>query len=262
MKLKALIVVLSLAIPLYSFSQLPNEINKTDKQGKKQGQWIKKYPNGALMYEGTFKDNHPVGEFKRYYETSVIKSRLIYSIDGTEANAVIYHPNGFVSSKGKYKNQKKEGLWKFYSFNMKGYKVCEESYSDNLRNGPSLKFFPDSTIAEKVFFKNDLKQGEWTQYYPNGKICLKSGFLNDKVDGKYQVWFENGKLELSGQYKEDVRDGIWMIYTKEGVMKYKLEYRDGLQLDSRFDVDVSEYLDSLERNKGTIADPEKTGVIK
>jgi antitoxin component YwqK of YwqJK toxin-antitoxin module len=262
MKIKALIIILSLAIPLYSFSQIANDINKTDKQGRKQGQWIKKYPNGAIMYEGSFKDNHPVGEFKRYYETSIIKSKLVYSSDGTEASAIIYHPNGYVSSRGKYKNQKKEGVWRFYSFNIKGYRICEESYSENQRNGQSLKFFPDSTVAERVFYKNDLKQGEWIQYYPNGKTCLKSGFLNDKVTGKYEVWFENGKIELSGQYKEDVRDGVWMIYNKVGTPKYKLEYRDGIQVETRYDVEVSQYLDSLERNKGNLPDPEKTGVIK
>lgn len=91
---------------------------------------------------------------------------------------------------------------------------------------------------------------------------MKSGFLNDKVNGKYQVWFENGKLEVSGQYKDDVRDGIWMIYNNAGALKYKLEYRDGIQIESRYDIDVSEYLDSLERNKGNFADPEKTGIIK
>ena len=39
------------------------------------------------MYDGFFKDDHPVGEFKRYYEDNTLKSVLIYSDDGKEADA-------------------------------------------------------------------------------------------------------------------------------------------------------------------------------
>jgi antitoxin component YwqK of YwqJK toxin-antitoxin module len=261
MKIKVLIVILSLAIPVHSFCQDINNINQTDKKGYKQGKWVKKYPDGAIMYAGTFADDHPVGEFRRYYDSGTLKSLLVYNSSGTEADATMYHDNGYISSKGKYKNQKKEGTWMFYSSFTEGYLLSEENYSANLKNGQSIKYFPDKTVAERIFYKNDLKQGEWIQYYRSGKICLRSGFLNDKVNGKYEVWYENGKLQFAGQYKNDVRDGTWLIYKKDGSVKYKLEYIDGIQTDRRYEIDSSEYLDSLERNIGKIADPEKTGVI-
>lgn len=257
MKIKALIVILSLAIPVNSISQDSNNVNKTDKQGNKEGKWVKRYPNGTVMYEGNFKDDHPVGEFRRYDENGSLKSLLVYNSDGSEADATMYHSNGLISSKGKYKNQKKEGTWKFYSSFTDGYLLSEENYVANLKNGQSLKYYPDKTIAERLFYKNDLKQGEWIQYYRSGKVCLRSGFLNDKVNGKYEVWYENGKLQFAGQYKNDVRDGLWLIYNKDGSVKYNLEYRDGIQTQSRFEIDSSEYLDSLERNIGKIAEPEK-----
>jgi antitoxin component YwqK of YwqJK toxin-antitoxin module len=261
MKIKALIVLLLLAIPMYCMCQDLNNINKTDQHGKKQGKWIKKYPDGTVMYEGTFVDNHPVGEFRRFFDSGTLKSFLVYNTSGTEALATMYHDNGYLSSKGKYKNQKKEGPWLFYSSFTEGYLLSEENYSANLRNGQSLKYYPDKTVAERIFYKNDLKQGEWTQYYRSGKICLRSGFLNDKVNGKYEVLYENGKLQFAGQYKNDVRDGTWLIYNKDGSVKYKLEYQDGIQTSSRYEIDSSEYLDSLERNIGKIADPEKTGIM-
>jgi antitoxin component YwqK of YwqJK toxin-antitoxin module len=91
---------------------------------------------------------------------------------------------------------------------------------------------------------------------------LKSNYLNGKINGKFEVWFENGAIELSGQYKNDFRDGPWVIYNNNGTIKYKLEYKDGITKDYQLDIDESNYLDSLERNQGKIADPEKTGVIK
>jgi antitoxin component YwqK of YwqJK toxin-antitoxin module len=262
MNLKILTITCLLAISAHATCQVETEINKTDPQGKKQGHWIKKYPNENIMYDGFFKNDHPVGEFKRYYENSTIKSLLIYNENGNEATAVIYHPNGHISSKGKYVNQKKEGKWQFFSAIVKDYLISEENYSGNMRNGLSLKFYPDSTIAEKVFYVNNLKQGEWIQYYPKGSVCLKSTYLNGNINGQFQVWFENGKLEFSGQYKDDSRDGLWYIYNKDGSLKYKMEYADGTTQDRQMDIDESEYLDSIEKKSGEIADPEKTGIIK
>lgn len=262
MKLKILTLFYLLAISSVATCQIETGINKTDQQGRKQGHWIKKYPDENIMYDGFFKDDHPVGEFRRYYENKTIKSLLVYNNDGTQALATIYHPNGNISSKGKYINQKKEGKWQFFSSFTKEYLISEENYSGNFRNGLSLKFYPDSTIAERVTYVNDLRQGECIQYYPDGTVCLKSNYLNGVINGKYEVWFENGKIQFSGQYNNDVRDGLWYIYTKDGTLKYKLEYQYGVAKDRQLDIDESDYLDFLEKNKGKIADPEKTGVLK
>jgi antitoxin component YwqK of YwqJK toxin-antitoxin module len=249
-----------LAISALATCQTETEINKTDKQGRKQGHWIKKNPNENVIYDGFFKDDHPVGEFRRYYEDKTLKSVLIFSDDGKEAIATIYHPNGNISSKGKYKNEKKEGKWQFFSELINGYLLSEEQYSGNLKNGPSVKFYPDSTVAEKLNYLNNIRQGEWIKYYPNGAICLKSNYLNGEISGKFEVWYENGNIEYSGQYKNDARDGLWLIYSNNGALKYKLVYLAGVTNDRQMDIDESDYLDSLENIKGNIADPEKTGV--
>jgi antitoxin component YwqK of YwqJK toxin-antitoxin module len=262
MNLKIFTICSLLAISAIAICQPETELNKTDQQGRKQGNWIKKYPNGNKMYEGFFRNDQPVGEFKRFYENNTLKSLLVYSNDGTNADATIYHPNGNISSTGKYINQKKEGKWKFFSSFTKGYLISEEIYSGNFRNGLSLKFYPDSTIAERVNYVNDLRQGECIQYYPNGIICLKSNYLNGLLNGKYEVWFENGNIQFSGTYKDNTRDGLWFIHTKDGILKYKLEYLYGVSKDQQLDIDESDYLDFLERNMGKIADPEKTGILR
>jgi len=261
MNLKIITIASLLAISAIATCQTETEINKTDQQGRKQGHWVKKYPDGIIMYDGFFKDDHPVDEFRRYYENKTLKSLLIYSSDGTEAVATIYHPNGNISSKGKYINQIKEGKWQFFSSIINGYLISEEYYSGNLKNGLSLKFYPDSTVAERLTYINDIRQGEWIRYYPNSAVCLKSNYLNDKINGRFEVWFENGSIELSGQYKNDVRDGLWYIYNNDGTVKYKIEYLAGVTKDRQMDIDESDYLDSLEKNKGKIADPEKAGII-
>lgn len=262
MNIKLYITASLLAFSIYAAAQVDTQINKTDQQGRKQGHWIKMYPGETIMYDGIFRDDHPVGEFKRYFENQSLKSILIYSDDGRKASATLYHPNGNISSKGNYTDQMKEGKWQFFSLSTNGYLISEEFYLNNIRNGLSLKFYPDSTIAEKVSYRNGLKEGEWIQYYPSGAVRLKSNYLNGKINGSFEVWFENGAIEISGNYKNDSRDGQWVIYNSDNTIKYKLEYLSGITKDRRMDVDESDFLDSLENNRGKIADPEKTGVIK
>ena len=262
MNLKIITIASLLAISVYATSQTETHINIADQQGRKQGHWIKKYANKNTMYDGYFKDDHPVGEFRRYYEDQSLKSVLIYNDDGRKAIATIYHPNGNISSKGTYVDQMKEGKWEFYSAFKKDHLIAEEFYSKNIKNGLSLKFYPDSTLAERLTYINDIKQGVWIQYYPSGAVCLKSNYLDGKINGKFEAWFENGGIEFSGQYKNDSRDGLWIIYNNDGTIKYKLEYLAGVTKDRQMDIDESALLDSLENNKGKTADPEKTGTIR
>ncbi len=262
MNLKSLLIASFLVISASTICQTGTKINLTDQNGLKQGPWIKKYPNNNILYEGFFADDHPVGEFKRYYEDKIIKSILIYSSDGREATASIFHSNGYIASKGKYLNQQKVGKWQFFSEIFNGYLIVEEEYSNNIKNGTSITYFTDSTIAEKVNYVNNIKQGEWVKYYPDGKVCLKSNYLNGKVNGKFEAWHENGAIQFSGQYKNDLRNGPWLVCDKIGTVKYRLEYLNGITKDRQMEIDESAYLDSLELNIGKVADPEKSGNLK
>lgn len=262
MNLKIIISAFLITLSALALCQPETSINQTDSKGKKQGHWIKKYPDQTIQYEGYFKDDHPVGEFKRYYEDQTLKSVLRFSANGREADAILYHPNGNMASRGKYINQKKEGKWQFYSELTKDYLIAEDFYSGDLRTGPSLQFYPDSSMAEKVTYVNDIRQGEWTRYYPGGSMLLRSNYLNDRIDGKFETWFEDGRIEFSGQYKNDGRDGLWLIYNADGSVKYRIEYVDGITNDHQLDIDQARFLEDLEKNKDNVQDPEKTGIVK
>ena len=259
MNIRFMLVVYFMLLPAILICQPETGLNKTDPSGKKQGQWIKRAPDNTVIYEGFFKDNYPVGEFKRYYDDGTLRSVLNYSDNGNTADARIYHQNGYLAATGRYINRKKEGLWQFYSEITNGYRVSEEMYSGNIRHGISVKLYPDGTIAEKINYVNDTAQGEWVKHYANGNICLKSNLLDGKINGKFEAWFENGNLQFSGEYVNDKREGTWYVYEKDGTLKYKMEYSKGFTSDRRMDLDSSDYLDSLEQNKGKIPDPEKTG---
>jgi antitoxin component YwqK of YwqJK toxin-antitoxin module len=262
MDLKIFTIVSLFAVSAAANCQADAGLNQTDQQGRKQGHWISKYPNGNTRYEGYFRDNIPVGEFKRYYDDKSLNSVLIYSTDGKTIDATIYYPNGYICAQGKYVDQLKEGKWRFYSSSVDGYLINEEDYSKNLRNGLSLKFFTDSTIAEKVRYVNDKREGECLQNYLGGRIFIRSNYSCGLLNGKFEVWFENGKTEFSGFYKNNLREGKWYIYNEDGSLRYELNYTGGVTKDRQMDIDASEIIDNLEKNKGKIADPEKTGEIR
>ena len=262
MNFKNYLIFFLLLLPMSAFSQVSDSsLNKTDLKGFKQGHWIKKYPNGHTQYNGFFKENHPVGAFKRFYETDTLQSILVFSNDGKEASAILYHPNGFIASTGKFVNQMKEGKWKFYSAKIKGYLIIEEEYKANIRNGSSLKYYSNSRLAEKVLYVNDLKNGEWIQYFQSGNICLKANYINGKLEGSFFIYFDDGKPEYIGQYNNDLRAGTWKIFNSDGTQKYNLEYVDGIATNSEVYKKESAFFDELDKNKGKIADPEKTGTI-
>jgi antitoxin component YwqK of YwqJK toxin-antitoxin module len=258
MNIKLYKILFAIIIPIAVAGQPVADINQTDASGKKQGRWIRNYPNNVVMYDGFFKDDYPEGEFKRYYQNSILQSVLIYSNEGTTADAKIYHPNGFIAAEGKYVNQQKEGLWQFYSNFQNGSLLNKEFYSKNLRHGESLKLYPDGTIAEKTNYENDIASGEWVKYYPTGNINLKSAMKDGKIDGKFEAWFDNGQIQISGAYKQDRKEGKWLIYEKDGSLRYELNYVNGMTTDRQMDIDIDLYLDMLEQNEGTILDPEQT----
>jgi len=259
MNLKILIFSLAALIPSLSGAQTSQPINQTDREGHKQGHWIKKYPSGQTMYDGFFRNDKPQGEFKRYYENGELKSVMVFSADGSTSEATIYYDNGFPASKGKYLNQFKEGTWKYYSPTSKGVKVLQEDYTRDKRNGVSVEFYPDSTIAEKISYKDGRKDGPWTKYNQDGKISFSASCSNDKLNGKYEGFFDNGKTEITGNYKDDLRDGAWTMYTRDGKVKFKIEYVLGMPQNRDLDIYETNLLDSLEKVKITFPDPEKTG---
>jgi antitoxin component YwqK of YwqJK toxin-antitoxin module len=261
MKLRTLILIILAGAVLCVHAQKQEQLNQTDTKGMKQGHWIKKTPQGHIQYEGYFKDNMPVGQFKRHYDNDSLQSVLIYSADGKSADANFYHQNGYPASSGKYSNQMKEGKWKFYSAYLRDYLICEEEYLHNTKNGLSVKYYPNKTISEKLSYSNNVKSGEWNQYFPNGQVCLTGNFTEGLLNGKFVVYFDNGKPEFSGQYKSNSRDGNWIRYNRDGSVKTTITYVYGSPTNPELFRQETEYLDALEKNKGKIADPEKTGTI-
>src|SRR5579863_171977 len=100
---------------VYIYADTGTALNRTDKEGRKQGLWEKRYSDGHLRYRGHFSDNKPYGVFKNYYdEGDSLESIRVYSFDEKSAYAHLFYTTGALYAEGKYINEQKDSIWKFY----------------------------------------------------------------------------------------------------------------------------------------------------
>jgi antitoxin component YwqK of YwqJK toxin-antitoxin module len=262
MTVKRVFSTIILGILLLTLASGQGTINRTDENGQKQGKWMKKFENGNTLYEGTFLNDKPVGEFKRYYISGKLISVLTYHESSDSIDAIFYHPNEYLAAKGRYNDRAKEGEWVFYSTNQEDFIICIETYINNKKEGKSTKYHYSGQIAEEHIYRNDIKHGAWTQYFTDGVTCIRSQFISNKVNGSFETFHPNGKKEITGTYVNDTREGAWLFYNDDGSLKQTIKYNKGIaENDLKLIEEETRYLDMLEKNGGKIQDPEKTGII-
>ncbi|HWY35218.1 MAG TPA: hypothetical protein VNX68_11270, partial [Nitrosopumilaceae archaeon] len=182
---------------LNGFTQ-PKADNKTDEKGNKQGYWIKTNDKGKRVYEGTFKDDKPIGKFK-YYNVDIDSVRIIldFQKDGKTAYSTNFHYNGKVAGKGKYINQQKDSTWNYYDES--GKLLSTENYLDGKRNGKSVTYDGPKTIEEKNY-KDDKLNGNFKQYFGDKRLKSEGSYMNNEYYGKCTFYFPNGQAAATGVY--------------------------------------------------------------
>lgn len=225
-KFSLLFVMFIVLIPVWMVAQnvkLPaDSLNRTDLKGKKYGYWVKKDAKGKLKYEGRFKDNYPVGEFRYYDENEKLENITLFTEKGVNAKTVMFYPDGIKQSEGCYINRVKNGIWRLY--NEKGKILTEEAYKGGRKDGVSKLFAPDSSIIESTTWKNGEKNGSWMQTDKRGTV--KANFKNNLMDGVYEFYFPNGKLKLKGSNIMGMKTGVWNFYNEMGTLVKRIFYRN------------------------------------
>jgi antitoxin component YwqK of YwqJK toxin-antitoxin module len=203
-----------------SFSQ-----NSTDQDGLKQGKWVKKYDYGGIRYEGQFKDDKPVGEFRYYHKNGNLKATTLYIASGDSAITTSYHKNGNKMAEGVYYKQRKEGKWLYYS-DIDGALISEENYEKGQLHGKVITFYPDSgKPAEIIECVHGKREGPLRKYFPEGSIMTEGTYVNDSLDGKFTLYWSDGKIQVSGAYDNGIQSGEWTYFDEEGNPVSDSEFR-------------------------------------
>jgi len=199
--------------------------NKTDAAGKKQGHWIKYDDSHKKKYEGNFVNDIPVGKFTYFYDTGIPWSISVFSDNGKVTRTQMFGAGGKLSGEGKYVNEKKDSVWKFYD--QEGKFVADEIYVNGLKNGNCKVYFQNGQVAEEKVWKDGVPDGIWKKYFESGDLKYSGQHINGKVEGKIVLYQASGKIDAEGLYKNDLKDGPWKYYNEDGSLKRTDVYING-----------------------------------
>ncbi|MBP7273746.1 MAG: toxin-antitoxin system YwqK family antitoxin [Saprospiraceae bacterium] len=144
-------------------------LQRDKKTQKKEGTFIKKYPDGKVFETAIYHHDTLVGERK------------------------LYHPNGNLQAVEHYRNGQFDGDYKGYYEN--GTLELEGKYSNGSMNGEWLRYYDTKELMEKVLFKDNEENGPFTEYYRNGNLKAEGNYLNgDNEQGELKLYNEQGAL--------------------------------------------------------------------
>ncbi len=258
---KTLLLVIILIMSGESFSQNVGQKgdtlrNYTDINGNKQGYWEKKYKNGNIAYQVTFKNNKIIGTYKRYYENGQVFALINYPAHPDSlSEATYFWDDGKLLAKGHFIEQKlKEGLWTYYNTEEK--KSAEINYTHGVLNGNKTVYYHSGTPSYKATYKNGVKDGVEVRYYDNGEKETEQQIKNGKFEGKIYVYYPSGKFKIMGSYKNNLKDGKWTFFNTSGEVDYTIIYHNGKaenedELNEKFTNQVKEW----EKMKEKIPEP-------
>ena len=227
------------------FANAQDAPNKTDATGKKQGHWIKFDDKHKKVYDGNFVDNYPVGKFIYFYEIGEQRSILIFSEKGKVAHAKMFDLGGKLTGEGKYIDQKKDSIWKFY--NDEGKVIADEIYVNGIKDGNCRVYYSSGELAEEKMWKEGKLNGQVRKYFDNGQLKYNGQMIDDKVEGKITYYYSSGTKQAEGVYLHDVKDGEWKYYKEDGTIQRIDKFEKGVDLSPRKDYISNEEMEKAKK---------------
>lgn len=183
--------------------------NQIDKQGRKQGHWVKTDKNGVKVYEGDFVDDMETGTFTYYYEDGKVRIKNVYTVPGKICNHEVFDPAGRIMAKGTFNQKNRDGRWEFYT--TAGDVIKITNYKMGVRHGLQVIFTSAGDTAEVCNWTDNHRNGRWW------KRIGKQGYITATykmglIEGRLVEYDDNNQLVREGYYKEGERDGHYKYY--------------------------------------------------
>jgi antitoxin component YwqK of YwqJK toxin-antitoxin module len=200
---------------VYIYADTGKALNRIDAQGRKQGLWEKRYPNGKVRYRGRFLNDNPKGVFKYYWDNDSVQNITVYSEDGKIARTKMFQENGGLLSIGKFVDRKRDSVWVYYN---PFYKLSgKEQYKLGKKEGKFITFYQNGNALEVKNWHNGLENGLWQQFFDDGQLKLEGNYVNGKMQGAFKA-YDPGNTDtpiIIGNYFNDLKEGQWIFFRKE-----------------------------------------------
>jgi antitoxin component YwqK of YwqJK toxin-antitoxin module len=147
------------------------------------------------------------------------------------AESIRYFENGKIASKGKYKNDMKEGNWVEYNYDGTIYNSC--NYKADLLHGEFRQYDENGRLSSIINHENGEKifnDGELITYQSNGAIESKCFYKNGKLEGikTYSSW-NNGVVIKEENYINGKLNGLLIERRGNGEIWRTQNYLNGLR---------------------------------
>lgn len=157
-----------------------------------------------------------------------------------------FHKNMNIKVEGTYRNDLKNGYWKFYKIS--GDLIRTEYWIDGVLQEDKGKtekieirkeIHPETGALKYVgSYLNGKKNGVQREYdkegnitksyvYASGQILEEGGYIDEqgRKQGHWKSFYQDGKLKHEGDYKDGLRTGPWLYYYADGKVEQKGRFR-------------------------------------
>lgn len=236
-------LLLLAAAPMIAFAQPGSKNQEVQPNGYNKFY----YDNGKVSSEGMMVNGKPDGYWKTYYPSGKIKSEGNRKGSQLDSTWKFYNEEGKVTTEFNYREGKKNGFKKTYD-SKEGFLIQEESYSSDLKQGPTNIYYPSGKIKQVVPFDKNVENGTGYEYAEDGTIITlidyKAGFIkkqerinrrdkNNLKQGTWKEFYANGNVKWEGRFLNDKKDGYFKEYSEKGDLLVTTKYVDGkLQKDA------------------------------
>lgn len=137
----------------------------------------------------------------------------------------VYYPSGKLQSRGKVKNYKRVGEWKYYGED--GYLLRTVNFVNDTVHGKYTEFHPNGKPSSQGNYCMNEKCGNWQAWDAVGAIISDENFVHAQFYGIQRYWYSTGTLRDSIIY-----DGNGLAYRKQwhpsGLVRAIESYENGL----------------------------------
>lgn len=183
--------------------------NKIDKQGRRQGHWVRTDKDGSKIYEGDFVDGLETGTFTYYYNDGTVRIRNTYTTPGKVCRHEAYDEQGHLLATGTYNQRNRDGQWKFFAED--GRLVKQADYKMGVKHGLHVIFTSRGDTAEVATWANNHRNGRWWKRIGE-KGYITGTYVNGGLEGRLVEYDDNGLLVRDGNYTDGFKNGSYRYF--------------------------------------------------
>ena len=198
------------------------ELEEYDDKGKVNGP-TKNYDHLGRIETEYIKKKGSIKELVNYDENGGVISS--FKRKGKVLNFENLRVNGELSSIGRFEDDQREGVWKFYNNYGKLYQ--ESVYKEGNLEGTVKDYYNNQELSTETNYKNNMKNGLYTEYFLSGAIKFQAYYKDDKLEGRAIRYNQLSNIEMDAYYISGMQEGECKYYNSDGSIYLMEEYENG-----------------------------------